>query len=101
MTMNRMSKSVASLLIAGGAVGAWFGGQTLVRDVAFAQQQREVETSREQLSTANDLTTAFRNVGKVVEPSVVNIEVRKTVKGNRRMNIPDDMLRRFFRDRPP
>jgi serine protease Do len=99
--MNRMSKSVASLLIAGGAVGAWFGGQTLVRDVAFANQQRDVETSREQLSTANDLTTAFRNVGKVVEPSVVNIEVRKTIKGNRRMNIPDDMLRRFFRDRAP
>ena len=99
--MNRMSKSVASLLIAGGAVGAWFGGQTLVRDVAFANQQRDVETSREQLSTANDLTTAFRNVGKVVEPSVVNIEVRKTIKGNRRMNIPDDMLRRFFRERTP
>ena len=99
--MNRMSKSVASLLVAGGAIGAWFGGQTLVRDVAFANQQREVETSREQLATADNLTVAFRNVGKVVEPSVVNIEVRKTIKGNRRMNLPDDMLRRFFRDRIP
>jgi serine protease Do len=72
----------------------------LLRDVAFSAQQREVETSREQLATANDLTTAFRNVGKVVEPSVVNIQVRKTVKtASGRSNLPDDMLRRFFRDR--
>src|SRR5436305_12866746 len=98
--MNRISKSVASLLIAGGAAGAWFGGHAFFRDAAFAQQQRDVETSRQQLSTANDLMVAFRNVGKVVEPSVVNINVRKTVKntGNR---LPDDMLRRFFRDNAP
>ncbi|HEX4793444.1 MAG TPA: trypsin-like peptidase domain-containing protein [Humisphaera sp.] len=98
--MNRISKSVASLLIAGGAAGAWFGGHAFFRDAAFAQQQRDVETNRQQLSTANDLMVAFRNVGKVVEPSVVNINVRKTVKntGNR---LPDDMLRRFFRDNAP
>jgi serine protease Do len=99
--MNRMSKSVAGLLVAGGAAGAWFGGQTLLRDVAFSAQQREVETSREQLATANDLTTAFRNVGRVVEPSVVNIQVRKTVKNAiGRGNLPEDMLRRFFRNGP-
>ena len=41
--MNRISKSVAGLLIAGGAAGAWFGGHTFFRDAAFAQQQRDVE----------------------------------------------------------
>src|SRR5690348_1649124 len=99
--MNRTKKSVAALLISGGAIGAWFGGQTLVREMAFAQQQQEVQTTHEQLKTVEDMATAFRNVGKAVEPSVVRIDVRKTIKGSARGALPDDMLRRFFRDRLP
>ena len=97
--MNRTRKSVAGLLIAGGAVGAWFGGQTILRDAAFAQQQQEVKTTHEQLKTVEDMATAFRNVGKSMEPSVVRIDVRKTIKGAGH-GLPDDMLRRFFRDAP-
>src|SRR5689334_1066678 len=99
--MNRKKKSIAALLISGGAIGAWFGGQSLVRDMAFAQQQQQVETTHEQLKTVEDMATAFRNVGKAVEPSVVRIDVRKTIKGVGRGALPDDMLRRFFRDQLP
>ncbi|MDB5355041.1 MAG: protease Do [Phycisphaerales bacterium] len=99
--MNRLRKSALAIAIAGGAAGAWFGGSALVRDVAFAQQERSVENTREQLATAADLSSAFRNVGKVIEPSVVQIQVRKTVKGlHRGMPFDEDMLRRFFPNAP-
>jgi serine protease Do len=97
--MNRIRKSAATMLILGGAVGAWFGGQTLMKDVAFAQQEHQVQTSREQLKSTEDIATAFRNVGHAVEPSVVSINVRKTIKGPGHGALPDDMLRRFFRER--
>jgi serine protease Do len=98
--MNRLRKSVAALVIATGASGVWFGGSALVHNVAFAEQERKVETTRDQLATTNDLSAAFRNVGTVLEPSVVNIQVRKTVKGGAGgLPFNDDLLRRFFRDR--
>ena len=95
--MNQIRKSVAVMLVGGGAVGAWFGGATLVRNAAFAEQQKQVETSREVLATTNDLSTAFRNVGKVLEPSVVNITVHKSIKGNGALPFDDDTLKKFFR----
>ncbi|MDB5329089.1 MAG: protease Do [Phycisphaerales bacterium] len=99
--MNRLRKSVVTIVIVGGVAGAWFGGSALVRDVAFAQQERTVENTREQLATAADLSSAFRNVGKVIEPSVVQIQVRKTVKGaHKGMPFDEDMLRRFFPNAP-
>ena len=94
--MNQVRKSVAAALLAGGAIGAWFGGNALIRDVAFAQQEHQVETTRQQLATTNDISVAFRNVGKVLGPSVVNISVRKTVKGPvGNLPLPDDLLKRF------
>ncbi|HZK80033.1 MAG TPA: trypsin-like peptidase domain-containing protein, partial [Humisphaera sp.] len=95
--MNRLRRSVAAIVIAGGACGVWFAGSALVHNVAFSAEQRKVETTRDQLATTNDLSAAFRNVGTVLEPSVVNIQVRKTVKGGSPFN--EDLLRKFFRDR--
>jgi serine protease Do len=75
-------------------------GNGLVSDVRFARAAAEVQTSREQLAHAEDLATVFREVGKAVEPSVVNIDVRKTVKGvSRSLPFNDDMLRKFFPDK--
>ncbi|HZL34067.1 MAG TPA: trypsin-like peptidase domain-containing protein [Tepidisphaeraceae bacterium] len=101
--MNRTRKSMAAILVTGGAVGAWFGGNVLVRNYAFAQQEHQVQTTREELKTVNDLSTAFRNVDKVLEPSVVQIQVRKTIKGAAAGQLPfdDNMLRKFFRGAVP
>ena len=99
--MNRMKKSVGVLLLSGGLVAGTFFGADLVRDTQFAWAQNQVDTSRKELATAADLAGAFKEVGKAVEPSVVSINVRKTVKGVSR-SLPfhdDDLLRRFFGDR--
>ncbi len=98
--MNRWKKSVSVLVLAGvGATGFMFGNG-LLRDAQFAQAEAQVQTSREQLSKAEDLSSVFRNVGKAVEPSVVQIDVKKTIKPTgMHGNIPDDMLKRFFPDR--
>jgi serine protease Do len=98
--MNRLRKSIAALVLSGGALGAWFGGHTFMRNAAFAEQQRDVKATAEQLATASDLSSAFRNVGKVLEPSVVHISVHKTIKGaGDGLPFDEDLLRRFFKDR--
>jgi serine protease Do len=98
--MTKFKRTIAVLTLAGASVLAWEGGTALIENVQFARAEQQVETSREQLQKAGDLSTVFRNVGKVVEPSVVQIEVHKVIKGaNRRFFTPDDdFLRRFFRD---
>ena len=75
-------------------------GNGLLRDVQYAHAAAQVQTSREELSKAEDLSTVFRNVGKVLEPSVVQIQVHKTVKNTMQHSLPfnDDQLRKFFHD---
>jgi len=98
--MNSFRKSLVVAVLGGGAVGGLLVGAGVVREYAFAQAEQKVEASREQLSTVTDLSTVFREVGKAVEPSVVNITVHKSVKGVRRdLPFDDDLLKRFFPDR--
>jgi serine protease Do len=67
--------------------------------VRFAHAAEEVQASRSALAQVEGLATVFREVGKVVEPSVVKLDVRKTNGGpNRQLPFDDDMLRRFFPD---
>jgi serine protease Do len=81
--------------LAAGYLGTEWSGQQ-----RFARAQTEVKDAREKLSTVNGLSDAFKFVGKALEPSVVNINVRKTVRPPGRRFMPDDdMLRRFFPDR--
>jgi len=99
--MNRFRKSMSVVVLgAVGAAGVMFGNG-LVHDVQFARAEAQVQTSREQLQKADDLSTVFRNVGKAVEPSVVKIEVHKTVKNTMHRSLPfgDDMLKKMFPDR--
>ncbi len=98
--MNSFRKSLAVMVLSGGTVGGLLVGAGVVREYAFARAEQKVEASREQLSTVTDLSTVFREVGKAVEPSVVNITVHKSIKGVRReLPFDDDLLKRFFPDR--
>src|SRR3989440_4919526 len=97
--MNRMRKSLAVFMLGGGAAVGSFLGSTVVQNVRFAHAAEQVQTSRENLARAEGLSTVFREVGKVVEPSVVKIDVRKTAGGpNRALPFDEDMLRRLFPD---
>lgn len=99
--MNALRRLISTSLVVIAAVAAGLLGYSVFtmtpfyHNMQFARAKEEVQTSRDQLSKAEDLATVFRNVGKVVEPSVVNIEVHKTIKGVRN-NLDDNMLRRFF-----
>jgi serine protease Do len=72
---------------------ATIGGSALIYG-AVTEPQHHVVTP-EQLATANDLSSAFRNVGRMIEPSVVNIIVHKTVKSADETPLNDDSSRRF------
>src|SRR5688500_10349800 len=98
--MNRsLRKSLAALAVAGGTVGAYLFGPTLVKDIQFARAEDRVEATREELSHVEGLSSIFRKVGKAVEPSVVNIMVRRAAGNVERPEGYEDMLRKFFPDR--
>ena len=97
--MTNLRKSMAALFLGGGTLAGFVVGGAAVQNVKFAHAAEQVQTTREQLSHAEGLSTVFREVGKVVEPSVVMLEVTKTGGGaNRQLPFDDDMLRRFFPD---
>ena len=97
--MAQFKKTVAAIALAAAAGLAFEGGKALVLDVQFAHAQDAVQNSRQELQNVQDLSTVFRNVGKAVEPSVVQIVVQKTVH-NRAAGGPgnNEYLRKFFRD---
>src|SRR5689334_14583938 len=99
--MNVFKKTMSTLVISALAVGGYLGGNALVRDVRYARAEEQVQSSREDLKKVDDIYGVYRAVGRAMSPSVVNIEVRKTVKGvHNGMRFDDDMLRRFFQQDP-
>jgi len=97
--MNVFKKGLTTLAIGGFSIAAWLAGNALVQDVKFAHAQDQVQASREQLKSIEDFAGAFKTVGKAVEPSVVSIEVHKTIKTGAHGNMPNDLLKKFFKDR--
>ena len=99
--MNVLRKYMVAVTIGGASIATYLVGSNFVQNVKFARAAEEVELTRQQLATVTDLSNAFKQVGKAVEPSVVNIQVRKTVKGvsNRVLPFDEDTLRKFFPDR--
>ena len=74
-------------------LGGYFG-YSFAQDRQFAAAEQKREELRGGLGYAQDLSSAFRQVGKIVEPSVVNITVVK--KATPRTPLDEDALRKFF-----
>src|SRR5688572_8614884 len=104
--MKSIRKMFAVSAISAASVAALLGAPELVRfggNQAFAEdaQQGKVEkpqVSAQETQQLESLSSIFRKVGKSIEPAVVNITVRKSIKASRPQGY-DDMLRRFFPDR--
>lgn len=88
--------AVATLCAVSGIAG--IVGYNMVEDVQFAHAAQQVEATRQQISHAEDLSTVFREVSKVVSPSVVKIDIEKKIEGFHSWNPfqDDPMFRRFF-----
>jgi serine protease Do len=98
--MKKFYRTLSVFALVGASVAAWEGGAALVENVQFARAEQKVETSRQQLQNVEDLSTVFRNVSKAVSPSVVQIQVVKSIKGARRAPFGpgDEFFRKFFQD---
>ncbi|HUB25267.1 MAG TPA: trypsin-like peptidase domain-containing protein [Tepidisphaeraceae bacterium] len=84
-------------LLSGAAIAAgFFGGAAMLNHVEFARAESDVAAGRQALSQIEDLSSVFREVAKVVAPSVVKIEITKTVHIHSDMD--EDLLRKFFHD---
>jgi len=98
--MKKFRKNIGILALCTASAIGGYAGFNFVKDVQFARAEQKVESTREQLAQVEDLASVFREVGRVLEPSVVNISVTKTVHGvSHEGGMDDDMLRRFFPDR--
>jgi len=102
--MNSMKRAIAVMGLGAIGTASWYVGSGLVQNVRYARAIEQVELSREQLSKLDDFASAFKSVGKAVEPSVVFIEVTKKASrsaGDVRKQLPfdDETLKRFFPDK--
>jgi len=90
--MKLVRKSLAGLGLGAALSAAYLVGGGLVKDVQFARAQQQVEATRQQIANIQDMAAVYKAVGKAVEPSVVSIDVSKTLT-------TDNPIRRFFPDR--
>src|SRR5690606_31644346 len=77
-SMSRIRWYGPSLVLLLTVLAVLIAGPMAVKQIAFAQTQARVHLIQNQLEqnqTLAQLSEAFRNVGKVVEPSVVHVEV--------------------------
>jgi serine protease Do len=80
-------------------IGVGYFGYAHFQTSQFARAEDGREEVRRGLGHLEDLAAGFRNVSRVVEPSVVNIAVRKKGPSVRRPKLDEDFFRRFFPDR--
>src|SRR5512145_944980 len=97
--MTAWKKPFAVIAITGGMALAWFVGADVFRGAQYARAADEIEAARQQLASVQDLAAVYKTVGKVVEPSVVKIEVHKTVREVDAGQREEDFLKQFFPDR--
>src|SRR5437899_11748690 len=94
--MKNWPKRFLSLTLAASAFGFGYLGYNYTQNRSFALAEEKREEVRAGLAHAEDLATPFRSVGRVLQPSEVNINVR--TKGPHIRSLPIDPadLRKFF-----
>ncbi len=77
--MNKVTRKFASFVVAGAALGLGYFGYNHLLDSRFAYAEEQREQTRQSVAKLEDLSSIFKAVGKIVEPSVVSINVHKKV----------------------
>jgi serine protease Do len=93
--MTKFKKASAVIALTAASTLAIFGGRALLDDVQFARADAKVQATSQELESVTNLSDVFRKVGEVVEPSVVRIDVKKTIKGVG-LQAPNEQLKKFF-----
>jgi serine protease Do len=96
--MNKFKKASAVIAMTAVSTLAILGGRELVGDVQYARAADKVQATSQELESVTNLSDVFRKVGEVVEPSVVRIDVKKTIKGVGLQVPGNDELRKFFKE---
>jgi S1-C subfamily serine protease len=101
--MSGIRSYAPSLVLAAMTAAVLLGGPTVVRQLAWAEKDAQVEKTRQQLkdSPLEAINDAFGKVARTVEPSVVHLSISRKAEGmSERMlpQLPED-LRRFFERR--
>ncbi|HEV7298649.1 MAG TPA: trypsin-like peptidase domain-containing protein [Tepidisphaeraceae bacterium] len=97
--MSLSKKPLATLALAAACTAAGYVGFDAFENAQFARAEQRVDATREQLSSVNDLASVFKSVNKVMEQSVVSIEVTKTSRAAvNTENLPPQFRRFFDRD---
>jgi serine protease Do len=95
---GKWRKTAVGMAVWGSAFAAGYLGYSFSQDQRFAWAEEQRQEVRAGLAHAEDLAAAFRNVGRVMEPSVVKIDVvKKTLTAKNQPRIEEE-LRRFFPD---
>jgi serine protease Do len=105
--MLRIRSYGPSLILLGAVVAALLAGPAVMRNLAYAQAQAQIQAAAERLENSRlaELGESFRMVARRVEPSVVHISVKKKISDDGPdmrggpFESPEDMLRRFFERR--
>ncbi len=76
--MSTWRKSIGAVAISGSVLAA-VAGVHIFQDTQFAYAEQSVNATRQQLAAIEDASSLYRDIHKVVEPTVVEIRVTKTV----------------------
>ena len=93
---SNFRKSIGALAVSASLLGAAVLGVHLFEDAQFARAEQSVNATRQQLASVEDSSALYRDIHKVVQPSVVEIRVTKSVP-HPQSQVPQE-FQRFFHD---
>ena len=94
--MSAWRKTAGIATVSGAILGAAVFGVNVFHDAQFARAAQEVSATRQQLAAVEISSDVYREIHTVVEPSVVEIQVTKTIP-HANSQIPPE-FQRFFHD---
>ena len=94
---KNLSFALAAMLVGALVTGVVMSLPQGLRSDAYAQQQGASIAAQQNLSTARDLSTSFRNVADALKPSVVSISTTQkiAVRGRVRSQLPPGLRRQL------